>query len=292
MLRRIIGEDITLKTTLADDLWPLKVDPSQLDQVLMNLVVNARDAMPDGGRLTIETSNVSLDEAYAAQHMDAQPGDHVLLVISDTGVGIDEDTRAHLFEPFFTTKERGEGTGLGLSTVFGIVRQGGGHIQVLSQPGQGTTFRIYLPRAEGIADEAAPQLRSPLSDDLLYGSETVLVAEDETAVRDLAVNVLESCGYQVLAARSGPEALQIGEEHEGAIHMLIADMVMPQMSGRELAERLLLVRPDIRVLYISGYADQEITHQGILAPGTHFLPKPFTVEDFTRKVRETLDDGG
>jgi PAS domain S-box-containing protein len=292
MLQRIIGEDITMKTTLAGDLWPLKVDPTQLDQVLMNLVVNARDAMPEGGTLTIETSNVSLDDTYATQHVDAQPGDHVLLVISDTGVGIDEDTRAHLFEPFFTTKERGEGTGLGLSTVFGIVRQSGGHIQVLSQPGQGTTFRIYLPRAEGTVDTVVPPLRTPLSDDLLCGTETVLVAEDETAVRDLAVSVLKSCGYQVLAARSGPEALRIGKEHEGPIHMLIADMVMPQMSGRELVERFLLTRPDTCILYISGYANQEITHEGVLAPGTNFLPKPFTVEELTRKVRETLDDRG
>jgi CheY-like chemotaxis protein len=281
-----------MKTTLAGDLWPLKVDPTQLDQVLMNLVVNARDAMPEGGTLTIETSNVSLDDTYATQHVDAQPGDHVLLVISDTGVGIDEDTRAHLFEPFFTTKERGEGTGLGLSTVFGIVRQSGGHIQVLSQPGQGTTFRIYLPRAEGTVDTVVPPLRTPLSDDLLCGTETVLVAEDETAVRDLAVSVLKSCGYQVLAARSGPEALRIGKEHEGPIHMLIADMVMPQMSGRELVERFLLTRPDTCILYISGYANQEITHEGVLAPGTNFLPKPFTVEELTRKVRETLDDRG
>jgi PAS domain S-box-containing protein len=292
MLKRIIGEDITMETALADDLWPLEVDPSQLDQVLMNLVVNARDAMPDGGVLTIGTSNVSLDDAYAAQHVDAQTGDHVLLVISDTGVGIDDDARAHLFEPFFTTKERGQGTGLGLSTVFGIVRQSGGHIQVLSQPGQGTTFRIYLPRAESTEEVVTPPLRPALGDDLFYGTETVLVAEDETAVRDLAVSVLQSCGYQVLAAKSGPEALQIGREHKGPIHMLIADVIMPQMSGRELVERFSRTHPDTRILYVSGYADQEITHEGILAPGTNFLPKPFTVEDLTRKVREILDDRG
>jgi PAS domain S-box-containing protein len=289
MLQRIIGEDITMELKLADDLWPLKVDPSQTDQVLMNLVVNARDAMPEGGTLTIETANVQLDQAHAARHVDAQAGDHVMLVISDTGVGIDEETKAHLFEPFFTTKERGEGTGLGLSTVFGIVRQSGGHIQVESELGQGTTFRIYLLRAEISSAEASTPGQAPLVDDLVQGTETVMVVEDEAAVRDLAVTVLKSCGYQVLVAKSGPEALQISDEYDGSIHLLITDIVMPQMGGRELAEQLNARRPGLRVLYISGYAGEEITDRGVLAPGTRFLPKPFTIEELTHKIRVMLD---
>ncbi len=289
MLQRIIGEDITMAMVLADDLWPLRVDPSQIDQVLMNLVVNARDAMPEGGTLTIETANITLDKSYAARHVDVQPGEYVMLAISDTGIGIDDEARGHLFEPFFTTKERGEGTGLGLSTVFGIVRQGGGHIDVYSQVGQGTTFRIYFPRAKEVKAATPSPARSPLADDLIRGTETVLVVEDETAVRDLAVSVLKACGYQVLAAKSGPEALQISKEHGGHIHMLITDLVMPQMSGKELAEVLLAQQPELRILYVSGYADKEIAQHGVLAPGTVFLPKPFTIEELTRKVRAVLD---
>ena len=280
MLRRMIREDVELLISPADDLWPVSMDATQADQVIVNLAVNARDAMPQGGNLTIETANVVLDEAYTAFHIDAQPGEYVLLTVSDTGMGMDDAVKAHLFEPFFTTKERGEGTGLGLATVYGIVKQSGGHIGVYSEVGRGTTFKIYLPRAE----EAAAELlsRAALSAPV-RGTETVLVVEDADGIRDLTVGVLKAHGYQVLVARNGVEALELSERHEGPIHLLLSDVVMPRMSGQELAEQLQSQRPETRVLYASGYADEAIAHRG------SFLRKPFTLEGLTRKVRAVLD---
>jgi PAS domain S-box-containing protein len=290
MLQRIIGEDIDLVTDLADDLWRVKVDPSQMDQVLMNLVLNARDAMPDGGTLTIRTANVRLDEAYAAAHVDARAGRHILLTISDTGMGIDDEAKAHLFEPFFTTKRLGQGTGLGLSTVFGIVTQNGGHIRVESERGQGATFQILLPSTEDQREQVLLSAPAPHSPKLTAGTETILVAEDEEEVRNLAVSVLRSCGYHVLAAEDGPEAIQISEQHPQPIHLLIADVVMPQLGGRELAECLQRQRPALRVMYMSGYVDRDITHYSKSTPGTIFMAKPFTIEDLTQKVRTVLDE--
>jgi PAS domain S-box-containing protein len=289
MLKRIIGEDIDLVTDLADDLWLIKVDPSQIDQVLMNLVLNARDAMPDGGTLTIRTANVRLDEAYAAAHVDARAGRHVLLTISDTGMGIDGEAKAHLFEPFFTTKEFGQGTGLGLSTVFGIITQNGGHIRVESEPEQGATFQILLPSMEGQGAQVVSSAHPPPSPQPTNGTETILVAEDEEHVRNLAVSVLRSCGYHVLPAKDGPEAIQISEQYSQPIHLLITDVVMPQLGGRELAERLQRQRPALRVMYISGYVDEEISQYSASTPGMSFMSKPFTIEDLTQKVRTMLD---
>ncbi len=289
MLQRIIGENIELKTVLADGLLPIKADPSQIDQVILNLAVNARDAMPHGGTLTIETSNIFLDQFYVASHVDARPGQHVLLSISDTGVGMNDEVKAHLFEPFFTTKERGQGTGLGLATVFGIVKQNGGHIRVYSEVGQGTTFKIYLPCTQDTGEQPPANVRPPATDSLVRGTETVLVVEDKHEVRDLIVQVLSSCGYQVLTAANGPEALQIGDQHAGPIHLLLTDVVMPRMNGKELADQFRERRPQLRVLYMSGYADNAIVEHGALMPGAAFLSKPFTVEDLMQKVRAVLD---
>jgi len=287
MLRRLIGEDVELQTNLAEGLGRVKADPGQIDQIIMNLAVNARDAMPQGGKLTIETANVELDEDYAHAHIAVKPGPYVMLAVSDTGCGMDAATQARLFEPFFTTKEKDKGTGLGLSTVYGIVKQSGGNIWVYSEPGRGTTFKIYLPRVEAVAEagrQAGPRLTS------VQGQETVLLAEDEQPVRRLVRAVLEACGYTVLEAARVEEALEISKRHEGPIHLLLADVVMPQMSGRQLAEHLATTRPEAKVLYISGYADNAIVHQGVLDAGTAFLQKPFTPDALARKVREVLDN--
>jgi CheY-like chemotaxis protein len=252
----------------------------------MNLVVNARDAMPDGGTLTIETANVVIDEAYVAYHVGARAGEHVLLAISDTGVGMDDKVKAHIFEPFFTTKERGQGTGLGLSTVFGIVNQNDGHVWVYSEVGKGTTFRIYFPRAEETEPEALARTL-PLVEDG-QGTETILVVEDEAAVRELIVRVLTAHGYQVLEAKDGPEALQVSGQHSDPIDLLLTDVVMPDMNGGELCEQLRNRRPEMRVLYISGYTDNAIAHHGVLEPGTNLLPKPFSMEGLLHTVRRVL----
>ncbi len=292
MLQRIIGEDIELKPTLSDDLWHVKADPSQMDQVVINLAVNARDAMPHGGELIVETANVVLDEAYTALHVDAEPGEHVLLSINDTGKGMDEQIQSHLFEPFFTTKKQGEGTGLGLATVFGIVKHSGGHIQVASEVGQGTVFNIYLPRCEPVEPG---EVRRVLQRDLRAleleraGTGTVLVVEDEGAVRDQAVLVLSSYGYTVLDAAHGQAAIEISRSHSGPIDLLLTDVIMPGLNGRELADKLQPERPEMRVLYMSGYTGDAIESHGVPAQGMAFLSKPFTLEELLRKVRNVLD---
>lgn len=285
MLRRLIGEDVDLVTVLTEDIGRIKADPGQIEQVLMNLAVNAKDAMPKGGKLTIETANVELDEAYARAHTSVIPGPYVLVALSDTGHGMDAETQAKIFEPFFTTKEKGKGTGLGLSMVYGIVKQSGGNIWVYSEPGKGTTFKVYFPRVEDAVE--VPRIAAPAVS-RLQGSEVVLLAEDEEAVRELARDILERNGYTVLAASEGAEALGIAQAHEGEIHLLLTDVVMPGMRGRDLFERLAPLRPGLNVLYMSGYTDNAVVHQGILVPGTHFLQKPFTPDALLRKVREVL----
>lgn len=286
LLRRILGEDLTLVTELAPTLAPVRADPGQISQVLMNLVVNARDAMPDGGQLTIESANVELDAHYAASHPGVVPGLYVMLAVTDTGTGMDAHTLAHVFEPFFTTKPVGQGTGLGLATVFGIVRQSGGSVSIYSEPGRGTSLKVYLPRlvgasATGAAASPAPQ-PSP-------GEETVLVVEDEDSVRELVREVLADHGYTVLAAEGPQAALALAEGHAARIDLMITDVVMPQMDGRKLAARLALRRPEMAVLFISGYPDKAISHHGNLEAGLSFIQKPFTPAGLTRKVRSVLD---
>ncbi|MCR4408127.1 MAG: GAF domain-containing protein, partial [Anaerolineae bacterium] len=286
MLRRLIGEDIELVIILDPELGLVKADPGQIDQVIMNLAVNARDAMPQGGKLTIETRNVYLDEEYAQQHLEVEPGPYVMLAVSDTGVGMDEEIKSHLFEPFFTTKEVGKGTGLGLATVYGIIKQSGGHIWVYSEPGQGTTFKIYLPV---VGEEVEPARLPPLLDESLHGAETILLVEDDSLVRELASRVLIQHGYLVLEAYDGEKALRICQEYRKPIHLLVTDVVMPGgMSGRQLAETLITMHPETRVLYMSGYTDDSIVYHGVLEPGTAFLQKPFTPESLARKVGEVL----
>ena len=287
MLQRVIGEDIQLLTVLEPKLRPVKVDPGQIEQVIMNLAVNARDAMPRGGRLTIETANVFLDEDYAQQHVSVKPGSYVMLAVSDNGCGMDQETQSHLFEPFFTTKEKGKGTGLGLSTVYGIVKQSGGNIWAYSELGRGTTFKIYLPMVtQAVKEKYARPERRRIS---ARGAETILLVEDEKAVRMMIGKTLQSKGYAVLEAQHGQEALSICEDYSGPIHLMVTDVVMPLMSGKELAEQLAPQRPEMKVLYMSGYPDNSIVQHGVLEPGTEFLQKPFTLNTLEAKVREILD---
>ncbi len=285
MLPRLIGEDIALSTKLEPAIGSVKADPGQIEQVVMNLAVNARDAMPSGGRLTIGTADVVLDEMYARQHPGAKPGKYVMLSVADSGVGMNSQTLQHIFEPFFTTKEVGKGTGLGLATVYGIMKQSGGYIWVDSELGKGSCFQIFLPRVEEavthVAEETSP---SPNS----QGNETILVVEDAEPLRKLARTFLEERGFQVLTASSGEEALKVAAEFSGKIHLLLTDVVMPGMNGRVLAEQLLPKRPGMKVLYMSGYTDSFIAGHGVLEEGTHLLHKPFTEEVLISKVCEVL----
>jgi two-component system, cell cycle sensor histidine kinase and response regulator CckA len=286
MLRRLIGEDIALVTALEPALAPVKADPGQLAQVIMNLAVNARDAMPQGGQLTILTQNVNLDQEYAASHLAVEAGAYVMLSVSDSGEGIAEEHLSHIFEPFFTTKEKGKGTGLGLSTIYGIIKQSGGAIWVSSELGKGACFKIYLPRVEEPAEVSQER---DFALDGERGHETILLVEDEEIVRRLAINILKRSGYEVLEASGGMEALRQAEQYQGVIHLLLSDVVMPKMSGRELAERLVELRPQMKVLYMSGYTDDEFIHRGILELGTQFMQKPFTPDQLLQKVRDILD---
>jgi two-component system cell cycle sensor histidine kinase/response regulator CckA len=286
LLRRLISEDVELVAALAPDLHRVTIDPASVEQILVNLTLNARDAMPTGGRLTIETANVELDDTYAVTHVTMTPGWYVMLAVGDTGEGMDADTRARVFEPFFTTKEQGKGSGLGLATVYGIVRQSGGYIWVYSEPGHGTMFKIYLPPAM-----PPPATRHAAGDAVEPAAwETVLLVEDEDAVRALARDVLRRHRYVVLEARHGIEALRIAEDHPGDIHLLITDVVMPHMSGLELADRLAAVRPAMKKLLMSGYSDHALVHDQ-LRGGSTFLQKPFTPDVLARKVRSILDEG-
>ncbi len=285
MLRRLIGEDIELMVTLEPQLGSVKCDPGQMEQVLLNLAVNARDAMPLGGKLTIETGSVVLDEAYAQRHPEVRPGQYVVLSVSDTGVGMTEEVKRHLFEPFFTTKGPGKGTGLGLAVIHGIVKQSAGSIDVQSEPGAGSSFRIYLPRVEEAATSLqARQVVGPVP----RGTETLLLVEDEDAVRALARVTLERCGYTVLEARHGEEAMRVATSHRERIHLLVTDVVLPGVGGRVLAERLLRLQPEMKVLYLSGYTDDAVIRHGILHEEVDFLQKPFHPNALAHQVREVL----
>ena len=286
LLRRLIGEDIELRTLLAAPLDRVCADAGQIEQIIMNLVLNARDAVPHGGSVTIETENVELDARWVALHPGTSKGRHVMLAISDTGVGMDQEVQAHLFEPFFTTKERGQGTGLGLATVYGIVKQSGGSIFVYSEPDHGTTFKIFLPRTEPAADPTSVPRSAPA---VLAGSETILLVEDQAEVRLVTRSTLIRHGYTVLEAAGGAEALSLLDSQAGHVHLLLTDVIMPGMSGRDLAERVAVARPHLRVLYTSGYTDDTIVRRQILNDGMAFLQKPYTPDVLLQRVRDLLD---
>ncbi len=287
MLQRILGEDVELVSVPGKGAGRVQADPSHIEQVILNLVVNARDAMPTGGKLTIETADVVLDEDFAMRHLPVKAGPHVMLAVTDTGVGMDRETQARIFEPFFTTKGVGKGTGLGLSTVFGIVQQSGGTIWVYSEPGQGTTFKVYLPRVDTEVDPARPHV-APAT---LRGTETILIVEDEEQVRTTAVSILRRQGYRILVSEHPGEALLVCEQHPEAIDLLLTDVVMPQMSGPELARRVRETRPAIKVLCMSGYTDDTVVRHGIVESGVAFIQKPLTPTALSQKVRQVLDDG-
>lgn len=285
MLNRVLGEDIELIYHLSPDLGKVKIDPGQIEQVILNLAVNAREAMPSGGKLTIETSNVDFHETSLQTHHEIIPGPYVMLALSDNGMGMSSEIQEHIFEPFFTTKEKG--TGLGLSTVYGIVKQSGGYIYVYSELGRGTTFKIYLPRVEEKEDSCLLKSEFTLP---IQGNETILVVEDEPALRELVVRILKDRGYQVFSASNGEEALRISREHpEKKIDLLLTDVVMPSMSGKQLSDRLKEVIPHLKTLFISGYTNNAIVHHGVLIEGVEFLQKPFNPDTIARKVREVLD---
>ena len=286
MLRRLIGEDIDFVSRCGASLGVINADPGGIEQIILNLVVNARDAMPDGGSLMVETANVDLDESYAHSHIEVQAGPFVMLAVSDTGMGMSPETQARIFEPFFTTKEKGKGSGLGLSTVYGIARQSGGHLWVYSELGRGTTFKVYFPRvgkAQAVARPNDPKVSN------LDGSETILVVEDENAILKLVSTVLERHGYTVITASNGFEAIANSERHSGPIHLMVTDVIMPQMSVRELTQHMARIYPQTQVLYISGYTDDAIVHQGVLDEGLNFIQKPFNPSVLLQKVREILD---
>jgi nitrogen-specific signal transduction histidine kinase/CheY-like chemotaxis protein len=289
MLRRLIGEDIEVLTVPAGDLGTVKADPGQIEQVLMNLALNARDAMPTGGKLTLETSNIELDDGYAHERQPVEPGRYVMLAVSDTGVGMSPETLAHIFEPFYTTKEPGKGTGLGLSTVYGVVKASGGYVWVYSELGQGTTFKIYLPRVDQPAQPLSAENRSS---GIQRGTETILLVEDDPQLNQLASSVLTHCGYKVLAAATPEEGLALCRTHLHEIHLLVTDVVMPKMNGRQLAEEVARIRPSVKLLYVSGYTGNAIVHYGVLDAGLWFLPKPFSLAALVAKVREVLDAPG
>jgi len=286
MLSRLIAENIELTTSLSPDLGWVKADPGQIEQVILNLCVNARDAMPEGGTLTIETANVELDGAQTSELNMEAPGSYIMLAVTDTGTGMDAETKARIFEPFFTTKPADQGTGLGLATVYGIVKQSGGEIWVYSEPGRGTAFKVFLPKMDGTAEAEQVEQTKPAA---ARGTETILLAEDEDAIRKVAKRILERAGYTVLTAKNGGEADMISQEHEGPIHLLVTDMVMPVMNGKQLAERLRGTRRELTVLFLSGYTDTAVARQGLLQNHAHFLQKPFSAEALARKVRDVLD---
>jgi CheY-like chemotaxis protein len=286
MLQRLIGEDIHLAWLPGANLWTVRIDPSQIDQILANLCVNARDAISGVGKITIETGNIALDEAYCADHAGFVPGKYVLLAMSDNGCGMDKGILGKLFEPFFTTKVVGKGTGLGLATIYGIVKQNNGFINVYSEPDQGTTFRIYLPRHIGKAEQVRTEVRQ---EPVMRGQETVLVVEDEPSLLELSKLMLETQGYLVLTAGTPGEAMRLAEKHAGEIHLLMTDVVLPEMNGPDLAQKLLSVHPNLKCLFTSGYTANVITHHGVLDEGVHFIQKPFSRKDLAAKVREALE---
>jgi CheY-like chemotaxis protein len=287
LLRRSIGEDIELTTRLTPELARLKADQGQLEQVLMNLVVNARDAMPQGGKLVIQTQNIVMDQAFVRRYpYPVQPGPYVCLTVTDGGIGMDAETKARAFEPFFTTKEEGKGTGLGLSTVYGVVKQSGGYIDIDSAPGAGATFRIYLP---GVDETIKSEKLTDSKANSFSGNETILLAEDEESLRRLTRNTLEFCGYKVLEAKDGVEALEVSDRHAGPIDLLLTDIMMPEMGGRALAQELLRRRPNVRLVYMSGYTGEAVGTRGSVDAGSFFLPKPFMRETLKSKIREALD---
>jgi CheY-like chemotaxis protein len=287
MLRQLIGENIAFAWRPGANLWPINVDPSQVDQILVNLCANARDAMADIGTITIETGNRVVDEAYCAAYVDLVPGEYVRLAVSDSGRGMDQETRSHIFEPFFTTKGVGEGTGLGLATVYGAVKQNHGFINVYSEPGHGTAFAIYLPRHAGTAE---PARHAAAAGPLARGHETILLVEDEPALLRMTHEMLALQGYVVLATGTPGDAIRLAGEHAGTIHLLLTDVVMPEMNGRDLAQQVLSVHPRIRRLFMSGYTANVIAHHGVLEEGAHFIQKPFAVKELAAKVRAVLDE--
>ncbi len=289
MLQRLIREDIEFLTVLEPELWKVYADPMQIDQVLMNMVVNARDAMPGGGKLTIETANMELDNIYFQDRgvESALSGSYVMLAVTDNGTGMDEKTRSRVFDPFFTTKEKVGGTGMGLSTVYGIVNQNNGYVWVYSEPGKGTSFKVYFPKVA--EDVTAGNERAKVSDEI-SGSETVLIVEDNDALRKLAKNALRKYGYEILEAENGEKALNVSETHEGPVHLLLTDVVMPRMSGTDLSEKLQSIRPETRVIYMSGYTADAIVRNGILRQDINFIEKPFSLESLGKKVRQVLDN--
>jgi CheY-like chemotaxis protein len=285
MLQRLIGENIELAWIPSHDLWNVRIDPSQVDQLLANLMVNSRDAISDTGRVTIKTANAVLDPAICARHPGMVPGEYVLLSVADTGCGMDQETLAHIFEPFFTTKEQDKGTGLGLATIYGIIKQNNGYIAVDSEPGQGTTCRLYLPRFQAETEVVQSQTATV---QLPSGNETVLIVEDERAILELAVRILERLGYKVLSAESPRAALRLSQAYADKIHLLITDVVMPEMNGRELASKLATLRPEMKCLFISGYTSDVIASHGVLEENLNFVQKPFTITELAAKTREVL----